>query len=92
MNRRIEDKRSHPRIPITLTVQLRWGDNSPRFFKTRDICDNGVFLLAGQAPFPPLGSELSIKVMEDLDGEDPPWVKGIVVREDEEGIGIQLLG
>lgn len=81
--------RNTPRITLKLKVQIRWGEHSQEYV-TRDISDNGVFLLYGPEPYPPVGTKISIKVMNSMSGEDPPWVDGEIVRVDDDGMGVRF--
>ncbi len=91
MNKRIEDKRRHPRFRIAVRVEVHLGDGSVRIMRTRDMCENGVYLEADDAPLPPVGSPVRLRILDDLGGEEgAPMVDGLVVREDGEGIGVQF--
>lgn len=82
--------RSTQRITLKLKVLIRW-DNHTQEYVTRDISDNGVFLLYGPEPYPAVDTKISIKVLNSMAGEDPPWVDGEIVRIDAEGMGVRFL-
>ncbi len=91
MNQRIEDKRRHPRFRIAVRVEVHLEDGSVRVMRTRDMCENGVYLEADAVPLPPIGSPVRLRILDDLGGEETaPMVDGLVVREDGEGIGVQF--
>lgn len=83
------NNRSTPRISLKLKVQVRWKDHIQEY-TTRDISDNGVFLLYGPEPYPPVGEKISIKVLNNVAGEEPPWVDGEIMRVDNDGIGVRF--
>lgn len=78
-----------PRISLKLKVQVRWEEHVQEY-TTRDISDNGVFLLYGPEPYPPVGAQISIKVLNNVAGEEPPWVDGEIVRVDNDGMGVRF--
>jgi len=91
MNERIEDKRRHPRFRIAVRVEVHLEDGSMYIMRTRDMCENGVYLEAGDAPLPSIGAPVRLRVLDQLGGEEAaPIVNGRVVREDGEGIGVQF--
>ena len=91
MSKRIEDKRRHPRFHLAVRVEVHLGDGCVRIMRTRDMCESGVYLEADDAPLPPVGSTVRLRILDDLGGEDEsPLVDGLVVREDGEGIGVQF--
>ena len=57
---------------------------------TRDISNNGVFLLMPDIEVPPMGSIVQGQVL-DLPGGNAPVLDMKVVREEEEGIGLRFI-
>ena len=89
MSNKTPCNRSTPRISLKLKVQVRW-ENHVQEYTTRDISDNGVFLLYGPEPYPPVGAKISIKVLNNVAGEEPPWVDGEIMRVDNDGMGVRF--
>lgn len=91
MTQHIEDQRLHPRFRIAVRVEVALEDGRRLILRTRDMCENGVYLEAGDAPLPPLGSRVRLRILDHLGGnEAAPVVDGRVVRQDAEGIGVQF--
>lgn len=91
MSSPIEDKRKHPRFRVAVRVEVELPDGGVQILRTRDMCENGVFLEAGEAPLPPLGSRVWLRILDSLGGDEAaPRVAGQVVRVDDEGIGVQF--
>lgn len=58
------------RIPMTVSVLMIVSEGETRMVKTRDISDDGVFLLMDD-PKPAIGDVISAQVMGLGDGEAP---------------------
>lgn len=54
----MQDKRSHPRVPIDVVVSCEAAGAAPFQARGKDVSVGGMFLEAGQAP--PFGTELTI--------------------------------
>jgi len=86
-----DDKRSTQRFNINMPIQLRWGNEPPTTYQTRDMSDTGLFIISGPKPFPTMDTEVFVRLTDaQIEGETP-WVRARVARIDEEGIAIQLL-
>gem|GEM_PF-917402 len=91
MNSPIEDKRKHPRFRVAMRVEVEQPGGQMQILRTRNMCENGVFLEAGESPLPALGSRVWLRILDRLGGEEEaPRVEGRVVRVEEEGIGVQF--
>lgn len=72
-------------------VELTYPGHQAITLQARDVSDGGVFLERGDHPLPPMGAEVYLHVMGELDGEDPPTVKAKVVRVMDQGIGLYFM-
>lgn len=72
------------RIPMTVSVLMIVSEDESRMVKTRDISDDGVFLLMDD-PKPPVGEVIRAQVVGLGDG-DAPVVEMEVCALEEEGI------
>ena len=82
------ERRRHARTAIGLRVSIDDAHHGPRFYQTRDISDNGMFVLVRDAPLPPLGSMVNVQVQGVIN--DAPSLRMRVVRSDSEGFGLRL--
>jgi len=91
MSKTPNDKRPSLHINIGMSIQLRWDNNTPVEYQTREISDTGLFILSGPDPFPELDTEVFVKLTDaQIDGETS-WVRAQVIQVEKEGIAIQLL-
>lgn len=85
------NKRSFARIPVPMDIEVRREGAEMMVLVTVDISNGGAFIKAEPQQCPPIGSELSLKVIGQLGGEEPPTVQARVVRITDEGIGVEFL-
>jgi hypothetical protein len=88
----VADQRRHERYPIDVEVEITEPAIGRVVVVTRDMSDGGVFLrLAPDQARPALGAEITLRLNHSLDGEEPPLVRGRVVRATDDGIGVAFL-
>jgi hypothetical protein len=85
----MENKRRHPRNPMTVNVKVSHPDIGEKVVKTKDISESGLYIIAEPTEMPPIGEIVQGQIQGML--EDPPVVKMKIVRIDEEGIGLQFI-
>lgn len=86
-----KEQRTHPRIQVPLKVSLRFSETGDLLAVTRDISDNGIFLLLDQETMPKIGDIVRVQVQGVGGGETAPWVNMKVVREEASGLGLMML-
>lgn len=86
-----QDQRMHPRIAVPLKVSLSFSEEGQLFAVTRDISDGGIFLVIDRDTMPVIGDIVQVQVQGMGGGEDAPWVKMKVVREESDGIGLMIV-
>jgi hypothetical protein len=88
----VAEQRRHERYPIDVEVEITEPAIGRVVVVTRDMSDGGVFLrVAPGQGRPALGSEITLRVTQTLGGEEPPLVRGRVVRATDDGIGVAFL-
>ena len=86
-----QEKRVHHRFKIAVRVELRTEESAPLTLKTRDMSDSGVFLVHDDPTcLPPVGSRISMRVMDPLQGGAAPEVQGVIIRVAPNGIAIRF--
>ncbi len=85
-----EDKRNSPRIKASFQVELTHPELGTIKTKTRDISENGAFVIVNEDQTPELHMRVSIRVL-GLPGEPGAPVESEVVRIEHEGVGIKFI-
>lgn len=85
----MEDKRRHPRVPITCSIKISHQSIGERVLKTRDISDGGVFLVTEHIETLSVGVVVEGQAQGMMD--DAPVLRMEVVRLDSEGMGLKYL-
>ncbi|MCF7981855.1 MAG: PilZ domain-containing protein, partial [Pseudomonadales bacterium] len=57
-----KEQRTHPRIKVPMKVSLRFSETGDLLAVTRDISDNGIFLLLDQETMPKIGDIVRVQV------------------------------
>ncbi|MFD2228870.1 PilZ domain-containing protein [Alkalimarinus sediminis] len=83
------NKRLHERTLLNAKVKVTHEVVGEGIFYVRDISDGGVFVIVGEAAFPPLGSVVTVQ-MQDLPFE-APILDMIVVRKGADGFGLKFV-
>ncbi len=82
--------RKHSRLPLPMTVEVCVEDQAPVISKTRDMSDGGVFLEGNENLILQMGMKLTIRVVENMQGEEPPAIPATVVRVTDDGVAVQF--
>ena len=85
----MDDKRVHIRTLLNTKVKVTHDLVEEGIFYVRDISDGGVFVIVGDAIFPPLGSVVTVQ-MQDLPFE-APILDMVVVRKGADGFGLKFV-
>ncbi len=82
------EQRQYPRTFLTARIKVIHESIGEGIYETRDISDGGVFIVAGEKPFPPLGSTVIVQ----LQGLPipAPEVSMVVVRRGADGFGLSF--
>ena len=84
------NQRKHSRLPLPMTVEISVEDQVPVVMKTRDMSDGGVFLEYNKNLVLQMGVKLTIRVVENMQGEEPPAIPATVVRVTDDGFAVQF--
>ncbi|MCW9013486.1 MAG: PilZ domain-containing protein [Gammaproteobacteria bacterium] len=86
------ENRKHLRIGLVVDIELTLQDKDPINVSTKNISDGGLFLVLDDIELPPVGTEVMVRLKNQLgDGEEPPINRAMVVRHDPDGVGLQFL-
>lgn len=86
----MENKRKSPRLPLPMMVEVVFKEEDPVVMKTRDVSDSGVFLEANENIILQMGVKLSIRVIEEMTGEEASIINATVVRVTDDGFAVQF--
>jgi len=84
------NNRKYPRLPLPMKVEVIVENQSPVVMKTRDMSDGGVFLENNDNLVLQMGVKLTIKVIENMQGDDAVNIAATVVRVTDEGFAVQF--
>ena len=86
------ENRKHLRIGLTVDIELTLPGQPTVDVRTRNISDGGLYLILDDIELPPIGTEVQVKLKNQLgDGEEPPVNRAKVVRHESSGIGLEFL-
>ena len=85
----MSDKRIHARTLLNAKVKVTHEIVGDGMFYIRDISDGGVFVIVGDAEFPPLGSVVKVQ-MQGVPFE-APVLEMVVVRKGADGFGLKFV-
>lgn len=85
------NKRSEPRIPIQLEVEVITPELGKLQLQTTNMSSNGLYLCTDQRLALPVGSEIMLRLTQPLGDGEPPLIHARVVRVEEHGFGLQFL-
>jgi hypothetical protein len=85
----MENRRKHPRHPVTVDVKISHPDFGELIVKTRNVSDSGLFLVVEPAAMPPVGEIIQGQVQGEFD--DLPVVTMKIVRTESDGLGLQFV-
>ena len=83
------EKRQYQRTNFPARVKLMHPDLEVHSFETRDIAQDGIFLLSGQQVRLPVGTQVTVQDDEIM--MDPPLVKAKIVRVETDGIALRFI-
>ncbi len=85
----MQNRRRHPRIPMTVRVKVTHPAIGEKIVKTRNISDSGLFILVEPTEMPPIGEIVIGQVQGMID--DPPSLEMEIVRTEKDGIGLRFV-
>jgi len=85
----MDNRRKHPRIPVTVEVKVSHPSVGEKFVKTRNISDNGLFLLVDPSNMPPIGTVVKGQVQGMQ--ADAPMLDMQIVRVESVGLGLRFV-
>ena len=86
------EQRRHLRIGLVVDIELTLPDVGKVTVRTRNISDGGLFLVLDDLELPPIGTEVQVRLKNQLgDGEEPPINRAMVVRQEPDGIGLAFI-
>ena len=84
--------RRHLRIGLVVDIDLTLPGQDPVQVRTRNISDGGLFLVVEGLQLPAVGTEVTVRLKNQLgDGEAPPVNRAMVVRHEPDGIGLVFI-
>jgi len=86
----MSNNRKHPRLPLPMTVEVSIDKQGIAMTKTRDMSDGGVFLEKTDELDFEMGTKLTIKVVENMQGEQANEIPATVVRVAEDGVAVMF--
>ena len=85
------ENRKHLRIGLVVDIELTLQQGLINV-RTRNISDGGLYLILDDIELPPIGTEVAVRLKNQLgDGEEPPVNRARVVRHENDGIGLEFL-
>ena len=86
------EQRKHLRIGLVVDIELTLPEQGQVTVRTKNISDGGLFLILDDVDMPPVGTEVQVRLKNQLgDGEEPPINRAMVVRHDPDGIGLAFV-
>lgn len=86
----MSNQRKHARLPLPMKVEVSVEDQGAFEMKTRDMSDGGVFLEKNENLILQIGSKLSIKVIETMQGDEATSIPATVVRVMDDGVAVKF--
>ena len=84
--------RRHLRIGLVIDIELTLPGEEAVLVRTKNISDGGLFLVVEGIQLPTLGTEVKVRLKNQLgDGEEPPINRAMVVRHESDGIGLEFI-
>lgn len=84
--------RRHLRIGLVVEIELTLPGQASANVLTKNISDGGLFLVVDDTQLPPIGTEVKVRLKNQLgDGEEPPVNRALVVRHEPDGIGLEFI-
>lgn len=87
-----KEQRKHLRIGLIVDIEMTLPLKGIINVRTRNISDGGLFLILDNIEMPTVGTEVQVRLKNQLgDGEEPPINRARVVRHEADGIGLEFL-
>ena len=88
-----QEKRKYTRRDARFEVELGLPSGDIRLAGTRDVSDGGVFIILDQSQRPVIGEVVTVKLTESPQnvGESFPSSDAVIVRQEEEGVGLAFI-
>lgn len=84
--------RRHLRIGLVVEIDLTLPGQETVQVRTKNISDGGLFLVVDGLQLPAVGTEVTVRLKNQLgDGEEPPINRALVVRHEPDGIGLEFI-
>ena len=87
----MKEKRKFERRSASLEMVVKVSNDEIMQLITQDISDGGLFVLAGSNPILPIGTEVTIMPTRPLKDGSRPVMRARVVRQTNQGMGIEFL-
>jgi PilZ domain len=86
------EQRKHLRIGLIVDIELTLPGQDNITVRTKNISDGGLFLVLDNVELPPMGTEVQVRLKNQLgDGDEPPVNRAMVVRAESNGIGLEFM-
>jgi len=86
------ENRKHLRIGLVVDIELTLPEKGQVIVRTKNISDGGLFLILDDIVLPPIGTEVQVRLQNQLgDGDEPPINRAMVVRSGPDGVGLEFL-
>lgn len=85
----MDNRRVHPRIPMTVSIKISHPDIGEKLVKTKNISDSGVFILVEPTDMPAIGTIVSGQVQGIIDSA--PELDMEIVRTESNGLGLRYV-
>lgn len=86
----MSNQRKHPRLPLPMSVEVSIEGQGSATMKTRDMSDGGVFLEHTESLVFKAGAAITIKVIENMTGDEANAIPATVVRVADDGIAVRF--
>lgn len=87
-----KEQRKHLRIGLIVDIEMTLPLQGVINVRTKNISDGGLFLVLDNIEIPPIGTEVQVRLQNQLgDGEEPPINRARVVRHEPDGIGLEFI-
>ncbi|MCW8853159.1 MAG: PilZ domain-containing protein [Gammaproteobacteria bacterium] len=87
-----KNQRQHLRIGLVVDIELTLPSDEVMLVQTKNISDGGLYLVIDTRGVPPIGTEVQVRIKNQLgDGEEAPINRAVVVRHEADGVGLKFL-
>jgi hypothetical protein len=85
----MNERRRHPRLPLSIEVKITHDSLESVVLLTRDISEGGIFVVTDGQPLPPVGTKIAGQVQSPM--AEMPVVQMEVVRVEPDGVGLRFI-